>query len=103
MPSTLIVPICTCFALLPILLFTTFTTVHVNSMLIDTLSRDKGSPVILIMLHVINIIGGSWLYLFIFGVSQMILSITFATWYWRHDKNTMPEWTVIRAASITFK
>lgn len=52
------------------------------------------SPSIMKILYIIHITGFLWSYLFITALGEMILSATFATWYWTFRKANIPWFTI---------
>uniref|UniRef100_A0A1B6ECV3 Choline transporter-like protein n=1 Tax=Clastoptera arizonana TaxID=38151 RepID=A0A1B6ECV3_9HEMI len=52
---------------------------------------------LLLYLHLINLFGMFWGIWFVSGLNQMILSSTFATWYWTFKKRNVPFFAVTEA------
>ena len=55
----------------------------------------------LLICHFINIIGGTYMLLFITFFGEMVIAESIATWYWTMNKDTIPKLTVFRSVSST--
>ncbi|XP_058804779.1 choline transporter-like 2 [Phymastichus coffea] len=59
------------------------------------------TPSYIYFFHFINIFGFLWMTCFITAFSQMILSGSYATWYWFMNKKYVPSYTIISFMAIT--
>lgn len=66
-------------------------------------SSDNLFLVLIFFLHLGNLIGWIWAQYFINGIKSMILSGSFATWYWTTDKTQVPKNTVQSFTTIIRK
>lgn len=68
-----------------------------------TRSSSGKTPGYLYGFHFLNIFGLIWIMAFVTALAQMILSGSFATWYWTFNKRHVPHDTVLRATTTTFR
>ncbi|XP_023247900.1 CTL-like protein 2 [Copidosoma floridanum] len=96
-PSTLLFPLLPCFICLIVTVFsgTVGIALYVIAVKFD-------GPLHVKLFHIFNSFGYLWVASFIGSLSQFILSGTFATWFWTHNKNNVPKDTLVRCTKITF-
>ncbi|OXU16264.1 hypothetical protein TSAR_012620, partial [Trichomalopsis sarcophagae] len=75
----------------------------IGSCMISSCIAYLATPSYIYFFHIINLIFGLWLVTVIFYFGQMILSGTFATWYWTTNKKSIGFTTVSRNAVTIMK
>ena len=97
-PTLLISPIIPYIIKMALAVFTGFSIIYLNG------TYHVGqTPGYIKLFSFFNAFGGLWIFAFVSAYTEMILSGTFATWYWSLNKNAVPQNTVTSFIKITTK